>query len=459
MCRPREMPIYVSEPPASPEKISDLLQPALSPPSMHEKELHQRRDYYKLVMADTCQVCDDLSFASLRNRFRSADDGCVGRRSQVEVDSACRDRLSVSMSGAHMRYLLPRDVSVVENDSVVPKDTGTESSLEVDWHTEQESPAFTEEDAIENEKDEVDSRERSASHYSLASNVRVRGDRADSFARIFGTQSNTSLANITIGWDDSDVRTRSRRTDALDTNELDRLSVSMNGSHRNYLRDLDDPVDDAGDRLSVSMSGAHRTVLPRRTSTREGSDKSESDCIPQNRSREGSEENKRVGGFDSSVSSLASGSTRSSGRTSIRRKSLPRHRCSLTNSMVRGIIRTPKYSRRHSTGDFSDLDITQPRNNHSELGSSSSHSTPISSCRREYSSPVLRLKRGLSESFTQLKPDDILREINNPTSPDEEESPTEDESCSFGSSKHSEPHSVLFSTDVEVYVFSRERKI
>ncbi|EJK77428.1 hypothetical protein THAOC_00743, partial [Thalassiosira oceanica] len=199
------------------------LGPALSPPSVHEKELHQRRDYYKLVMADTCQVCDDLSFASLRNRFRSADDGCVGRRSQVEVDSACRDRLSVSMSGAHMRYLLPRDVGVVENDSVVSKDMGTESSLEVDWHTEQESPAFTEEDAIENEKDEVDSRERSVSHYSLASNVR--------------------------GWDDSDVRTRSRRTDALDTNELDRLSVSMNGSHRNYLRDLDNPVDDADDRL------------------------------------------------------------------------------------------------------------------------------------------------------------------------------------------------------------------
>ena len=96
-------------------------------------------------------------------------------------------------------------------------------------------------------------------------------------------------------------------------------------------------------------------------------------------------------------------------------------------------------------------------NNYSELGSSS-HSTLISS-RREYPSPVLRLKRGLSDSFTQLKPDDIRRELNNQSSPEEEDSPTEDESCSFASSKHSEPLSVLFSTDVEVYVFSRECKV
>ena len=194
MCRPREMPIYVRQPPASQERVSDHL-PAL-PPAVHEKELHQRRDYYKLIMADTCQVCDDLSLASIRNRFRSADDGCVGRRSRVEealeVDSASRDRLSVSMSGAHMRYLLPRDFDVVDNNSVESKDTGADSSLEADWHTEQEAPASSEASTIENEKDEADSRVRSVSYYKPASNA--RGERANWFARIFGAQPHTFLS-------------------------------------------------------------------------------------------------------------------------------------------------------------------------------------------------------------------------------------------------------------------------
>ena len=54
-----------------------------------------------------------------------------------------------------------------------------------------------------------------------------------------------------------------------------------------------------------------------------------------------------------------------------------------------------------------------------------------------------------------MKPDDILLALNSPTELGEEDSPTEDESCSFASSKHSEPLSVLFSTDVEVYVFTK----
>ena len=166
------MPIYVSQPSASPERVSDPLPPL--PFAVHENELHQRRDYYKLVMADTCQVCDDLSLAMIRDRFRSADDGCVGRRSSrveeaLKVDSAGQDRLSVSMSGAHMRYLLPRDFDGSENDE--PADAG---SSEVDGHTEQDAhgPASTGEEIMEDEKDEVDSRERSVSYYNPTSNVR-----------------------------------------------------------------------------------------------------------------------------------------------------------------------------------------------------------------------------------------------------------------------------------------------